>query len=293
MMQNERLPEVQLYSIGPAEAEHAAPLLTAEALSLLRAGEAAGMALAEEGEVRAAACARLSPENEEVLELLSLYVSPAYRRRGLGGTLLMELVERSMDATDSGLRWVTAAFLAETEGMEALLTEAGFRTERDGQTACSSISAGELADSALLTRRVSLPEGCALCALGALSDIALRELEQTLAKNGIDDMSAAEMRRAMQESSFVLLDCEEHPKACAIVTAQDGGAYLSQFFAASGSADYAMPVLQAAAKSLWERLPADAVLEIPVLTESSGRLVRRLLPQSRVTPLVRATLTLN
>lgn len=293
MMQNERLPEVQLYSVGPAEAERAAPLLTAEALALLRAGEAAGMALAEEGEVRAAACVRLSPENDEVLELISLYVSPAYRRRGLGSTLLMELLERSMDATDSSFRWMTAAFLSETEGMEALLTEVGFRLERDARAVCGGVSVGELADSMPLTHRASLPEGCTLCALGTLSDIALRELEQTLAKNGIDDMSAAEMRRAMQESSFVLFDREERPKACAIMTAQDGGAYLSQFFAASGSADYAMAVLQAAAKSLWERLPADAVLEIPILTESSGRLVRRLLPKSRVTPLVRATLTLN
>ena len=63
-MTNEQLPEVELYSIGPNEADHAAPLLTAEAVEAIKSGEAFGMALVEEGEVRAAACARLLPENE-------------------------------------------------------------------------------------------------------------------------------------------------------------------------------------------------------------------------------------
>ena len=80
-MTNEQLPEVELYSIGPNEADHAAPLLTAEAVEAIKSGEAFGMALVEEGEVRAAACARLLPENEEVLELISLSVAPAFRRR--------------------------------------------------------------------------------------------------------------------------------------------------------------------------------------------------------------------
>ena len=91
---------MEFYSIGPNEADHAAPLLTAEAVEAIKSGEAFGMALVEEGEVRVAACARLLLENEEVLELISLYVAPAFRRRALGGTLLMELLEETMNATD-------------------------------------------------------------------------------------------------------------------------------------------------------------------------------------------------
>ena len=84
-MTSQDLPEVELYSIGPSEADYAAPLLTPEGVSAIRDGSALGMALAEEGELRAAACARLLPENDSVLELLSLYTAPACRRRGLGG----------------------------------------------------------------------------------------------------------------------------------------------------------------------------------------------------------------
>ena len=69
-MEKEPLPEVELYSIGPDEADYAAPLLTGEAVEEIKAGMAFGMALVEEGEVRAAACARLFPENETHLEQL-------------------------------------------------------------------------------------------------------------------------------------------------------------------------------------------------------------------------------
>ena len=69
-MEKEPLPEVELYSIGPDEADYAAPLLTGEAVEEIKAGMAFGMALVEEGEVRAAVCARLFPENEIHLEQL-------------------------------------------------------------------------------------------------------------------------------------------------------------------------------------------------------------------------------
>ncbi len=71
-MEKEPLPEVELYSIGPDEADYAAPLLTGEAVEEIKAG----MALVEEGEVRAAVCARLFPENV-VLEIPTIADSSA------------------------------------------------------------------------------------------------------------------------------------------------------------------------------------------------------------------------
>lgn len=44
-MEKEPLPEVELYSIGPDEADYAAPLLTGEAVEEIKAGMASGMAL--------------------------------------------------------------------------------------------------------------------------------------------------------------------------------------------------------------------------------------------------------
>ena len=58
----QELPEVQLYGIGPDEADHAAPLLTAEAVTYIKNDEAFGMALVEEGEARAAVCAGFMAE---------------------------------------------------------------------------------------------------------------------------------------------------------------------------------------------------------------------------------------
>ena len=292
-MTKEQLPEVELYSIGPQEADHAAPLLTAEAVESIKSGQAFGMALVEEGEARAAACARLLPENEAVLELVSLYVAPAFRRRALGGTLLMELLEETMTATDGGLRWVTAAYLPGTEGVEPLLAKAGFRMEQDGQAISWQLPVADLVDSPLLKYPAPVPAGCTLHTLEELPDYCLRQLVQELAKNAVADLTVPEMRQALQAASYVLLDRTSQPKACAIFSgAGEDGVYLSQFFTASGSAAYAMAVLQAGGRALLTQLPS-AVLEIPTLTGSSARLVQKLLPASQATHLTRAVLELT
>ena len=273
-MTKEQLPEVELYSIGPNEADHAAPLLTGEAVESIKSGEAFGLALVEEGEVRAAACARLLPENEEVLELISLYVAPAFRRRALGGTLLMELLEETMNATDGGLRWVVSSFMPGTEGVEPLLTKAGFRMEQDRQAVSWKLPVADLADSPLLQRPAPAPAGCTLYTLEELPDYCLRQLVQELARNAVDDLTAAEMRQALQKTSYILLDQKNQPKACAVFSkAGEDGVYLSQFFTAAGNAAAAMAVLQAGGKALLEQLPGETVLEIPTLTDSSARLV--------------------
>lgn len=292
-MATEQLPEVELYSIGPNEADHAAPLLTAEAVENIKRGEAFGMALVEEGEVRAAACARLLPENEEVLELLSLYVAPAFRRRKLGGTLLMELLEETMNATDGGLHWVVATFMPGTEGVEPLLAKAGFRMEQDEQAISWQIPVSELADGPLLKRPASVPAGCSLHTLEELPDYCLRQLVQELARNSVDDLTAAEMRQALQAASYVLLDRKNQPKACAIFSAQgEDGVYLSQFFAAGGNAAASIAVLRAGVQALLAQLPGNTVLEIPTLTDSSARLVQTLAPSSQAVHLTRAVLDL-
>ena len=292
-MTKEQLPEVELYSIGPNEADHAAPLLTAEAVESIKNGEAFGMALVEEGEVRAAACARLLPENEEVLELISLYVAPAFRRRALGGTLLMELLEETMNATDGGLHWVVSSFMPGTEGVEPLLAKAGFRMEQDRQAISWRLPVAELADSPLLKRPAPVPAGCSLHTLEELPDYCLRQLVQELNKNGVADLTAAEMRQALQNSSYILLDQKSQPRACAIFSkAGEDGVYLSQFFTTAGNAAAAMAVLQAGGKALLAQLPGSSMLEIPTLTDSSARLVQKLIPSSQAVYLTRAVLEL-
>lgn len=54
-----------------------------------------------------------------------------------------------------------------------------------------------------------------------------------------------------------------------------------------------MAVLQSAAKAVLNRFSGETVLEIPVLTESSAALVRKLLPASQSIGLRRAELDLT
>ena len=293
-MKYEELPEVQLYGIGSDEADHAAPLLTAEAVIAIKNQEAFGMALVEEGEARAAVCAGFSPEDDTILEIISLYVAPAYRRRGLGGTLLMELLEDVMAETDGGLRGVTASFLPETDGMEALLSRAGFMIGSDEQARTFRLPVAELVDSPLLKQKKSVPGGYLLRTLKGASDTTLRQLAEELKRNHLDDLGLEQMERALSDCSYVLLNENLEPKACAILHAQgENEIYLSQFFVAEGSIATGMVVLQSAAKAVLDRFSGETVLEIPTLTESSAGLVKKLLPASQSTGLMRAVLDLT
>lgn len=292
-MKDQTLPEVQLYSIGAGEAERAAPLLTAEAVSYLKNGDAFGMALAEENEVRAAACVRFAPEDDTALEIISLYTAPAFRRRGLGGTLLAELLELCMAETDGSLRQVTAVFLPGTEGVEALLAGAGFLIAPDAQTVSWRFPVSTLAESSLLRLPAPLPHGCTLRTVHEVSDYTLRRLVWELRQHGIDDLGAAEMRRSMQDAGYVLLDAEDRPRACALFSASGSGAYLSQFFTADKSPAAALSVLQGAGRALLAQLPPDALVEVPTVTASSARLVRKLLPVGQAVQLLRAVLDLT
>lgn len=290
----QELPEVQLYGIGPDEADHAAPLLTAEAVTYIKNNEAFGLALVEEGKARAAVCANFSPEDEAILEIISLYVAPDYRRRKLGGTLLMELLEAVLSETEGNLKGVIASFMPETEGVEALLTKAGFEIKRDEQAQTFRLPVSELADSPLLKRKKSVPEGYILRSFNGTSDTTLRQLAEELKRNRVDDLSLEEMGQALPDCSYVLLNGKLEPKACAIFHAMgENGIYLSQFFTADGSTAAGMVVLQSAAKALLDRFPGETVLEIPTLTESSAGLVKKLLPSSKSTGLMHAVLDLT
>ena len=288
----EQLPAIHVYAIGPQQAEQIAPLLTAEAVELLRAGQAFGLAAVEEGEARGAICARLDPENALCLELLSLYIAPPYRRRCLGGTLLLELLEACGGAFEGSVARVEANFSPE-EGLEALLTKAGFQLERSGAEQCAYIlPVSSLAGSPLMEQPAAPPKGCRLLPVEKLSPIQIRQLSQTLEQAAVDYIGLQRLSNALSGVSFVLLDTNLRPIACAIFTGQENRVCLSQFFTAGGKAVCAMAVFRAAAGALLEQFP-NAWLEVPLLAKSSAKLAKRLLgSMGEQKPLIHAVLEL-
>lgn len=290
--QQDELPPVELYSVGPKEVELAAPLLTAEAAEMIRRDEAFGLAIVEEDEVRGAVCARLAPENEICLELLSLYVVPKYRRRRLGGTLLMELLEACEESFDGTIARVEVNFSPEP-GLEALFKKAGFMMEQDEEGVHSHmVLVSTLADSPLMKHKAVLPKGCTLVSFEKLSRIRIRGIFQTLEKADADYIDLNRLYQALPDASFALLDAEGNPVACAVLSGGEDRLCLSQFFTAGGSTSAGMAVLQAAVKVLLEQYAA-VWLEIPLLTASSAGLAERLLGgEGKKEQLIRAVLEL-
>lgn len=274
--QNQTLAPVQLYLIGPQEVELAAPLLTKEAAALIRSDQAFGIAIVDEGRARGALCARLSPDNDICLELLSLYVVPQYRRRQLGSTLLAELFDLCGEIFDGTVSRIEASFLPE-EGLTALLQRTGFQLEADESGICSIfVPVSELTDSTLMKQYADYKGGGTLLPFRELSNTHIRRFFRELENAGADYMDPDQLDRVLPDASFVLMDAESHPVACAIITGEDDHLCLSQFFAAGGNVTGAVAVLYAAARTLLEQCP-DAVLEQPLLTPASVRFTKRLL----------------
>ena len=293
-IEREQLPEVSIYAIGPEEVEYAASLLTSEAASLIRNAEAVGLALVEEGEICAAVCAGLSPRNETVLEIISLYVAKKFRRRGLGTTLVLELLERMMEATDASLQFLTASYLSNNDALSALFSELGFVIIQEESAISWQLPIGKLMDSTLMKTAATLPDNTTLRSLESLSGYDIRQLVQKLEEYQIDMLSAEQIEQAHGEASYVLMDENDEPAVCAIFTVSENcHITLSQFFTVYKNPTPSIEVLQASAKILLEQFPSDAVLEIPTLTGSSSKLVQRLLPDSQAVYLNRAVLDLT
>ena len=293
-MNIEQLPEVGLYAIGPEEVEYAKSLMTPEAAMAIRDEEAFGLALVEEGVTCAVVCARLAPWNETILEILSLYVAKEYRRRRLGTTLVLELLENVMEETDASLRYLTASYLADKEELSAMFSQLGFEIVRDESAISWQLPIGKLEDSTLMKTSVTLPNDVTLRSLESLSGYDIKQLVHKLEEHQIDILSCEQIEQAHPQASYVLMDENEEPVVCAVFTVSENShVTLSQFFTAYKNPTPSIVALQAGAKVLMEQFPSDAILEIPTLTSSSSRLVQNLLPESQAVYLNRAVLDLT
>ena len=269
----DQLPSVALYSMGPEQAQLAAPLLTGEARDLIARGEAFALAIAEEGRARGAVCARLVPGDGELLDLISLYVEPAFRRRQLGGTLLLELLEQVTEVTGGELRGVRALFPADAEGVEELLTRAGFAVHPAEGVQCWHVPVSRLSQSPLMRQKGA--EGAV--ALGSLPEHRLRQLCVAVERRGAAYLTQEEMVQAHPAFSFALIREDGQLTACAMFFQETGKLVLGQFFTGPGQNHAAVGVLQAAARAMLKKAPPETLLEIPTLSDSAARLVGRLL----------------
>lgn len=271
------LPEVEIYAIASQDAERLAVLLTKEAVTLIGSKEAEGIAIVEENEVRGAICVRISPFEEQVMELLSLYVAPDWRRRALGGTLLLEALERGMEATDGLLNRIECTFSSSAEGVEAFLQHAGFRIQTVPDSAVWCCSLEQAAKGKLLQGKMaSAKEPVSLSKLSLAEQSLLME---TLDRRDVAYFTREELSKVHREISFVLFDAKDPSviQACAIWS-QDSQEELSllQFFFLPSEHKAPVVVLRACLQAMQQRFSGTTVLTIPTLTSSAARLVQQI-----------------
>ena len=270
---------LKLFPILPEQAEQGKPLLSREAADLVSQGQAFSLCAVENGEACGAICARFSEGWQDAVELIHLYVAPSHRQRGIGGALLLELLDELTDFTGGELCRVEAMFSETAEGMMEFLQAAGFSLETE-ETACTwRIPVAALADAPLLQRKTaSHPQG--LFFLESLDIHQRKQLYHNLKRYDADYLSMEELEHAHPKLSYVLLGAGNSLDACSILDMQEEGVYcLRQFFCTPHHTTATLPVLQASARALLTFCPGEAVLEIPTVTEPAAQLAHRLLPK--------------
>ena len=273
----EALEAIELYTILPTQADRVFPLLTQEARELIAGEKAFSLCAVEDGEACGAVCARMADGEEDILELVSLYVAPSHRRRGVGITLLLELLDELSDFTGGELRGVRAMFSSSVPGLEQLFQKAGFVLQPMEHALSWRITVEELARSPLL-RSAQGEVRQDLMTLGELTDYQKRRVLLELQERDADYLSLQELLEADGQLSTLRFDREERLLACAVVASQGEGTYcLKQFYCAPNHPAAAMGVLRASAGAMERLCRPDDVLEVPTVAAPSAQLVQRLL----------------
>lgn len=273
----EDLPELKLYRVDAGQISRFMTLFTQEAVTGITIGEAFGMIAVEDHVACGAICMSAAGEQESMLELVSLYVVPEYRRRGVATTLLIELMEQVFGETDGMVHQCRYCGCGEEDSVRSFLQSVGFVLEEEETAGSFFATVGELEKAPLAGYHAYLPDGCTMLPLEKLSALDRKKVLLTLQKAGVDDITAQDLETACQECSFVVYDEKKELNACAIFSEYAGSICLVQFYLQPGTSKTGIRMLQNAWMAVKEKYGPDMEIEIPILTDSSLRLMQKLL----------------
>lgn len=284
----EELGEVQLYYIDNNTIEKIEVLFPVSVANEIKKGEAFGLAIEEEGEIRGAVSAAFYPETDH-LEVLSIYVAKEARRRHLGATLLLQMIYAVMEETEGELRAVTMSFLENTEGMKAFLEMIGFEMEILKEEGSFFLDRKLLEESRIMEMAGNgVGKDIMVTSLKELSDYELKELYHQLQESETAYISLKELQKISNDYSYVIREKQKEFLACCIITG-DKQPVLAQFYAKKGNAKYGTAVLTKSLLALIKE-EGDRRLEIPCISVSSIRLLEKLVPGAKKENYIRAVL---
>ena len=281
----EEMSEVQLHFIDESTIEQVKVLYPAAVAEAIEKGQAFGLAIEEEEEIRGALGAVLMPEDDR-LEILSLYVTEDSRRRYLGTTLLLETINSILEETEGELKLVTISFPERIPGMREFIENLGFILECYPHEGSFFLN-NRLLENSVLNRKSSQPI-TGVTSWNELNDYEVKELYHQLETEGIAYLQRADLKKVRGELSFVKKDSSGKMLACCIITGSERPV-LAQFYSAKGNTKYGVAVLTAAL-GRFLMMPQEQDLEVPCISMSSIKLLQRLVPEAEKENYIRAYL---
>ena len=281
----EEMGEVQLHFIDKSTIEQVKALYPTAVAEAIEKGQAFGLAIEEEEEIRGALGAALMPEDDR-LEILSLYVTEEARRRYLGGTLLFQTIDSIMEETEGELKMVTISFPERIHGMREFMEKMGFSMECFPHEGSFFLNKSLLENSVLNNKNSQPITG--VTSWDELNDYEVKELYRQLETEGIAYLQREDLKNVRGELSFVKKDSLGKMLACCIITGGERPV-LSQFYSAKGNTKYGVAVLTAALGRFLQ-MPKEQDLEVPCISMSAIRLLERLVPGAEKENYIRAYL---
>lgn len=233
----------------------------------------------EDGSVHACGTAVLQMVDEDTWFLTWLLVAPEYRGRG-AGTALVKLAAEIADTMEMQIYTVFSRppELGQDAPLHRLFARCGFAVE-EREARSFSIPVGRMAEEPFFRQQQG---GSGFVTLDSIPDRQLTALNHTLAESGQLLAGPISRETALGSISVAATDGVK-VTACAIFEPLGEDSVSLSFVYAHSSATAQLPgMLRQAQQLLNRQYPPETTLVIPCVTDTSRKLVEKLLPSAAV-----------
>lgn len=267
---------IDITAVDSGNFEYFKPFIPAYLYPQIASGEAV---LAIGAIVNSAACAALIFEIDEgVARILSIYISPPYRRQYIGTTLFCELVEY-LEATDYLMtQSVAVNYEDDGSGIKEFFDSLQF-VQQPQEEKTLEIKLDRLFESRLLKLPHSKPDEMVIAPLSEISAYHLRQLNNVLDSRGANYLGVPVSKQSVIVDLSLVGYKDDAPVCCACFSqgATDKELILSVFYTDILNTAIPVSVLQEAASLLRKRFADDAVIRLPLVEQSAVKLAEALI----------------
>ncbi|MCL2036787.1 MAG: GNAT family N-acetyltransferase [Oscillospiraceae bacterium] len=276
----EEMDEITITPVNKDNVAFFAPMLPIEIAEELDSG-AAALGAVVDGVAVGVIVVRADRE-QSVAELLWIYVAPDFRRQYIGSTLFCEMADILEDPYSFDFEGVSCTYSIPNDEVEMFLKSIKFEQwESDNSMGqCVEITLGEIVECDFYKKSVRNPE-ISYRFVAELTDYHMNMLNSDLDRNDANYTGAPVTWETVVPECSVVMYRENKPVGCLCVSdgipgGEDNEKFLSVLFIYEKSTAAILGMFRHAGEAALKKFSVETLLKIPVVSDSSMKMVKRL-----------------